>query len=1082
MFACRIGANSLAKAVTIASVTEPGGNRPTIDELLDRAVRALNGGDRAAAEKLATRVLAVDQANVEAEELLAAPADHGELRRLTLLFADMVDSTQLSTMIEPETYRLVVGRYRDDVLRIVNQYEGHIGETKGDGLLALFGHPRPHENDVRRAVHAGLDITRQVARLSDQVQRRFSFDISVRVGIHRGLVYLDIDHDDVYGFAVNLASRMCSIAEPGSVLVSEAVEQLVRDRFELERQPPQRVKGVEGAIVPYRAIGEREPSPTSLGPLVGRQREIAYLEAGWYEAGGPSVVALCGEPGIGKSRVVRAAVEMAEQSDGVVVELLGSPFHSEVGLHPARKLLERRCGITRTSDVEERLRLLEAELRGVNLEPDDFVPLLAPVLGISPTAGYVPAAADGNRLRTKIIGGVHDYVLACIRGRRGLVVAEDMHWFDPSTTDVVRSLLDSGEPQLMVVTSRKVTALPENSTGNVFELSPLTGAESGELIAMLHPQMSQSEREVVGRRCGGVPLYIEEVVAKLKEQPSDTAESAKVPDTLYQTLLARLRSSESVVRVVEAAATIGEQFDRGLLGQVAEMNDHDLDAVLDELRKAAVLEPVDDGVWRYRHELLREVAAELPPPSVRRDLHGRVADALESASSQGDPDWPLIASHYEHANRVDDAVAAYERASTAARHRGALDEARRYLSRALTQLDQLPQGPEHDRRETHVRLRRGFLASAIEGPSSAETAADFERCLHLGGTESFTDEMFATLMALFTYYVTRGDLRRGQQIVDSLRIGLDDGREWWKTENVGGSGVVAFLRGEFTDASRQLEEAQLLMASRGERDVEAEWFMPYDPIVLVYANLAHGRWVLGDLAGAEAALALAAERSAELAFPQGPYSSCYVQWIQSWVYMEAGLADRAAEVCAEMVGHAEHHGFDQWIAMGSTLYAGAAAEAATADGKVDTPEVSNGIAALIGWAGASRLVGASGWVTWFDGHGAGLLIATGKLAEARDQLNLGLQLAEETGMSFYDAELLRLRAATHDNADARREDLAAAFKLARSQGSPVFALRAALDNYRLDGEAARRSVDEAMAMFPADSTWPELAAARQRLD
>jgi class 3 adenylate cyclase len=246
-------------------VSEPVSSRPTSDDLLDRAVRAINGGDRATADELASQVLAYDEANVEAEELLAAPADHGELRRISLLFADLVDSTKLSTRIEPETYRLVVGRYRDEVQRIVAQYEGHISDAKGDGLLALFGHPQPHENDVRRAVQAGLDITRAVARLSDQVQRRFGFDVNVRVGIHRGLVYLDTAADEVYGFAVNLASRMCSIAEPGAVALSEAVAQLVRDSFELEPGPPQAVKGVDGLIVPFRVIVEREPTPVARG-------------------------------------------------------------------------------------------------------------------------------------------------------------------------------------------------------------------------------------------------------------------------------------------------------------------------------------------------------------------------------------------------------------------------------------------------------------------------------------------------------------------------------------------------------------------------------------------------------------------------------------------------------------------------------------------------------------------------------------------------------------------------------------------------------------------------------------------------
>ena len=167
----------------------------TIDELLDRAVQAINSGDRATASALAQQVLAVDSGNQDAEDLLATPtAGTGELRRLTILFADVVDSTALSTRIEPEIYRTVIGRYRQQVNDVVNRYEGHVFSTKGDGLLAVFGHPKAHENDVRRAVQAGLDISRDVARLSTQVRSRFGFDISVRAGIHRGQSH-DRHHD-----------------------------------------------------------------------------------------------------------------------------------------------------------------------------------------------------------------------------------------------------------------------------------------------------------------------------------------------------------------------------------------------------------------------------------------------------------------------------------------------------------------------------------------------------------------------------------------------------------------------------------------------------------------------------------------------------------------------------------------------------------------------------------------------------------------------------------------------------------------------------------------------------------------------
>src|SRR5215469_15612113 len=125
------------------------------------------------------------------------------------MFADLVESTALSTHLEPETYHTLVGRYRDEVRRIVDRYEGHISSIKGDGLLAVFGHPTAHENDVQRAVTAGLDIARAVAQLSAQAQRKFGVTINVRIGVHRGLVYLDIDQDDVYGFAANLAARLC---------------------------------------------------------------------------------------------------------------------------------------------------------------------------------------------------------------------------------------------------------------------------------------------------------------------------------------------------------------------------------------------------------------------------------------------------------------------------------------------------------------------------------------------------------------------------------------------------------------------------------------------------------------------------------------------------------------------------------------------------------------------------------------------------------------------------------------------------------------------------------------------------------
>jgi hypothetical protein len=179
----------------------------------------------------------------------------------------------------------LVGHYRDEVRRVVDRYEGHISSIKGDGLLVVFGHPKAHENDLRRAVAAGLDITRAVAQLSEQAERKFAVALNVRVGIHRGLVYLDTDQDDVYGFAANLTARLCGVAEPGTVAVSDSVAPLVRDSFELEVRPPVPVKGVEGLISHHQVLCERPEVPSLRSPpLIGRDRERSWLQQSWHRA------------------------------------------------------------------------------------------------------------------------------------------------------------------------------------------------------------------------------------------------------------------------------------------------------------------------------------------------------------------------------------------------------------------------------------------------------------------------------------------------------------------------------------------------------------------------------------------------------------------------------------------------------------------------------------------------------------------------------------------------------------------------------------------------------------------------------
>jgi class 3 adenylate cyclase len=1065
-------------------VSQP--DRPAgVDELLDRALRAAAEGDRATANLLAGQVLAVDRNNADAEDLLAAPKEYGEIRRLTILFADLVDSTALSTKVEPETYRTVVGRYRDDVLRIVGQYEGHIGSTKGDGLLAFFGHPKAHEDDVQRAVQASLDITREVAALSGRVRHRFGFDINVRVGIHRGIVYLDTAQDDVYGFAANLAARMCSLADPGTVAISETIEPLVRGGFELQAQVPAQVKGVDNPVRHYRVVAERDVTRIPLGPLVGRERELGYLKDSWAQANAGQLrtpgVTFQGEAGIGKSRLAWSAVDTAEQSHGTVLYLIGSPFHTDVGLRPIRRLLERHCGIGRTSDPTERLQDLRAEIEDRSLDPATMIPLLAPLLGIDPQFGYQPVHAEGRKLYDKICDAVRDYLLACIRDTPALVLVEDLHWFDEDTADVIRSLLEAelNGHVLVVMTSRE--QVPESAHAVAFHLEPLTDDEVDELIVALHPDVTPDQQQAVRHRCDGVPLYIEEVVAKLKEQPSDLSTGVGVPDTLYEALYARLRSSSNAIRVAEAAAIIGSRVERSLLFSVVDLAEHQVARAIQQLVDGRVLAPLDQDSWRFHHELLREVAAELSPPTLQRELHSRTADALVSAAADGNPDWPLIARHYERAERYIEAAASYAQAAANARQRGALREALTYLSYAVSQVERSAAGPDRDGLEITLRLGRAFLAQAAEGVFSSNAAADFERCLQLCSSDLQDDDLLSTVMSLYPYYTMHADLDRAQRLVESIRGSLTGPREKFLPVNDFAFGMLAWYRGEFGYARTRMETAAQTLTEEGAQALDSMLFMPNDPTAGLFTHLALSRCIDGDLPGVDAELRSAERRCDQLPFPKGAFSLAYARQIEVLIRVEAGDLQRASEVAIELGRLGEQHGFDSWELTGAAQYSTVGALITLADNAADAAALVPHIATLTSFVDTWRAVGVIALITFYDALLARLLIANGQLEEARSRLQTGLDLARQTTMHFYDAELTRLRAFTTDNSESQRAALRDAIELARSQDARIFQLRAATDYFELFGESARQALTDALARFPAASDWPDVMRARMLL-
>ena len=347
----------------------------------------------------------------------------------------------------------------------------------------------------------------------------------------------------------------------------------------------------------HRVLGERDPRGTGeRGPLVGRDRERARLARCWRRAQAHRLdvpgVMFRGGPGLGKSRLAAAAEELARNSGEPVLRLSGSPLPTAACLHPIRGLVDESA---------------------LPQHPDDVS----------------PATVDA----------IVDRVLAHFGDHAGVLIVEDVHWLDPATLRVLDAVLSSTRGRLLVVlTGRAGLALPGTWPVKVCDLQPMTETETDALVKALAPELPEPLRIAVRERSDGVPLYIEQIVAEIARigaQPGIEAQTA-VPDALYDALLTDLDVSAQAMPVLQAAAVIGRHVERRLLCATLDLGDDELDEVVDELEERDILVPWGLDGWRFRRELIREMATELAPPSALRELNARLAEFLGQTAADAD--------------------------------------------------------------------------------------------------------------------------------------------------------------------------------------------------------------------------------------------------------------------------------------------------------------------------------------------------------------------------------------------------------------------------------------------------------------
>jgi len=687
-------------------------------------------------------------------ESLALPRA-GERRNLTVMFCDLVGSTALAERLDPEDWQQLVRAYHAACTRTILAHGGHVAQYLGDGVLAYFGYPRAHENNAERAVRAGLQIVDEVGRLdaTGPLAARGA-RLSLRVGIHAGLVVIGADDDDVdtdpslaFGHTVNVAARLQAIAAPDSVVVSDAVMRRASGLLVTESLGPHDLPGISAPLAVHRVHEVRPAVPGgSATPLVARQREIDWLLDRWEvvrERRG-QVVLLSGEAGIGKSRLARALRDGLADDGHTWLEGHCAPTREHSPFFPVIDLLRHWLDLDAGAAAASACEKLAHALRQASPGLDEALPFLAELLGLPLTRGGDEPRLSVEEHRQRLLGALTACIVALAERRPITLVIEDLHWVDPSTLDLLGMLVEQAPSAslLVVLTFRPDFRPPWTGRSHVslLTLAQLTRAQTRAMIAHLTSGvLTDDVVEQIAIITDGVPLYVEELTRALVEAQDPEAGAAPavaptvVPSTLQDSLMARLDRLGQAKPVAQIGAVLGRHFSEDLLGAVAAMEPAALAAALRQLVEAEFLarRGVSAGAtYVFRHVLVQETAYQSLLKRTRRHLHGRVARVLVEAfpeSAAAEPE--VVAWHAEAGGLLDVAVTYYRRAATQASVRSAHEEAIGHLKAAIRSLTRRPATAERNEQEAALLMAVGSALVAARGAATEHA----DRCAQVVG-------------------------------------------------------------------------------------------------------------------------------------------------------------------------------------------------------------------------------------------------------------------------------------------------------------------------------------------------------------
>src|SRR6478609_6962263 len=527
----------------------------------------------------------------------------GERRQLTVMFADLVGSTELAARADPEDVRDVMRAYQDACAGSIARYDGYLAKYLGDGVLAYFGYPHAHEDAAERAVRAARDIVQAIGQLAPISGDR----LSVRVGIATGMVVVGAvaapdgaSELSAIGDTPNLAARLQGLAEPNTVVIADGTRALTRGAFRYVDLGDHKLKGISEPARVWQVAGDIAASRfeaahvTGLSRFVGRVSEVALLNSRWEQAlsGEGQAVLLCGEAGIGKSRIAEQLRQRLEGFDHMRIRYQCSPFHVSSALQPVISQLEYAADLNVDDDATIRSAKLEALLAPLTRNMEEVVPLLATLLAIPLGSGHVMPNVTSDVLKRRTLEALAGQLVALARIKPVYWLVEDVHWIDPTTRELIGLCLDRVRdlPVFALITFRPEFVPPWGHLPHVtgLTLNRLARRQCTELIESLcaGKPLPDEVLEQVVTKTDGIPLFIEELTKTVLESGllierdgsyalTGPLAPMAIPTTLQDSLMARLERLSPVKEVAQIGSAIGREFSYDLLAGVTELGDNE---------------------------------------------------------------------------------------------------------------------------------------------------------------------------------------------------------------------------------------------------------------------------------------------------------------------------------------------------------------------------------------------------------------------------------------------------------------------------------------------------------------------------